>query len=182
MQSLHLLCRRCLLSRRCLLQSLWLLFLLCSSASSAGGGAVAAAFGGVVSSAAGISSSLPPWLAANYKHSRNVNMHSCVKTDCHWVAGRHSRAIRRRSASLDAQQQMQHLGIPKKHFQPMQPRHQAQEGEHLGQPRNLRVQKHNWEIKLQTNAGKRLTDPLAGGGNRGLGGIIGPWLLQQKYC
>ena len=47
---------------------------------------------------------------------------------------------------------------------------------------NLRVQKHNWERKLQTDAGKRLTDPLAGGGNRGPGAITGPWLLQQNYC
>ena len=52
----------------------------------------------------------------------------------------------------------------------------------LGPATNLRVQKHNWERKLQTDAGKRLTDPLAGGGNRGSGAIAGPWLLQQNYC
>ena len=75
------------------------------------------------------------------------------------------------------------LGHAKKRpFQPMQPKHWAEQGEDLGPATNLRVQKHNWERKLQTDAGKRLTDPLAGGGNRGPGAITGPWLLQQNYC
>ena len=60
----------------------------------------------------------------------------------------------------------------KKPFQPMQPKHWAEQGEDLGPATNLRVQKHNWERKLQTDAGKRLTDPEetgAQGQSQGLG-------------
>ena len=39
----------------------------------------------------------------------------------------------------------------KKTFQPMQPKHWAEQGEDLGPATNLRVQKHNWERKKATN-------------------------------
>ena len=74
------------------------------------------------------------------------------------------------------------LGHAKKTFQPMHPKHWAEQRDHLGPATNLRVQKHNWERKLQIDAGKKLTDPLAGGGCRDPVAITGPWLLQQKYC